>query len=101
MARCGSPATSASQHDAPAAVAAVVTEPDTVHVAMLQAPCSLSCWFLRACRLGRLQVLFWDVRVEKLLKKGKKADELLDLVWKPIHSVHLISLIGGRGCAPC
>ncbi|PNW72384.1 hypothetical protein CHLRE_16g674515v5 [Chlamydomonas reinhardtii] len=40
------------------------------------------------------KVLFWDVRVEKLLKKGKKADELLDLVWKPIHSVHLISLIG-------
>ncbi|GLC44506.1 hypothetical protein PLESTB_000065900 [Pleodorina starrii] len=40
------------------------------------------------------KVLFWDVRVEKLLKKGKKADDLLDLVWKPIHSVHLISLIG-------
>ncbi|KXZ55747.1 hypothetical protein GPECTOR_2g1297 [Gonium pectorale] len=40
------------------------------------------------------RVLFWDVRVEKLLKKGKKTDELLDLVWKPIHSVHLISLIG-------
>lgn len=45
----------------------------------------------------RPQVLFWDVRVERLLKKGNKraADELLDLVWKPTHAVHLISLIGG------
>lgn len=40
------------------------------------------------------RVLFWDARVERLLKKGKKADEVLDLVWKPIHAVHLISLIG-------
>lgn len=40
------------------------------------------------------KVMFWDVRVERLLKKGKKADDVLDLVWKPIHSVHLISLIG-------
>lgn len=44
--------------------------------------------------VGDLQVNFWDIRVEKLMKKGRKADDALDLIWKPIHSVHLISLLG-------
>lgn len=34
------------------------------------------------------------MRIEKLLKKGKRADDLLDLSWKPLLSVSLISLIG-------
>jgi hypothetical protein len=28
------------------------------------------------------------------MKKGRKAEDVLDLVWKPTHSVHVISLIG-------
>lgn len=40
------------------------------------------------------QVNFWDVRVDRLMKKGRKAEDPLDLVWKPTHSVHLISTIG-------
>jgi len=44
---------------------------------------------------GDGKVNFWDIRVERLMKKGRKADaDALDLVWKPIHSVHLISLLG-------
>ena len=40
------------------------------------------------------QIDFWDIRVEKLMKKGRRQDDSLDLVWKPLHSVHLISLLG-------
>lgn len=40
------------------------------------------------------QVNFWDIRVERLMKKGRKAEDALDLVWKPTHAIHLISLIG-------
>ncbi|KAF5836394.1 hypothetical protein DUNSADRAFT_5963 [Dunaliella salina] len=41
-----------------------------------------------------LQVNFWDVRVERLMKKGRKAEDSLELIWKPTHSIHIISLIG-------
>eukprot|EP00201_Polytomella_parva_P016255 CAMPEP_0175053992 /NCGR_PEP_ID=MMETSP0052_2-20121109/9244_1 /TAXON_ID=51329 ORGANISM="Polytomella parva, Strain SAG 63-3" /NCGR_SAMPLE_ID=MMETSP0052_2 /ASSEMBLY_ACC=CAM_ASM_000194 /LENGTH=254 /DNA_ID=CAMNT_0016318611 /DNA_START=324 /DNA_END=1085 /DNA_ORIENTATION=+ len=40
------------------------------------------------------KVLFWDVRVERLLKRGRRHEELADLVWKPTHMIHLVSLIG-------
>lgn len=44
---------------------------------------------------GDGKVNFWDIRVERLIKKGRKADaDMLDLVWKPTYSVHLISLLG-------
>jgi len=49
------------------------------------------------------QVNFWDVRVNRLMKKGRKAEDSLELVWKPTHSVHIISLIGGSSpdlCTP-
>lgn len=39
------------------------------------------------------KVMFWDMRLEKLLKKGRKVDDL-DLVWKPTHCVPLISVQG-------
>lgn len=41
-----------------------------------------------------VQVNFWDVRVDRLMKKGRKAEDSLDLIWKPTHFVHIISLIG-------
>lgn len=41
-----------------------------------------------------VQVLFWDVRVDKLLKKGNKRMDDAELVWKPMHSVHLLSVAG-------
>jgi hypothetical protein len=44
-----------------------------------------------------LQVLFWDVRVDKLLKKGNKRMDDAELVWKPMHSVHLLSVAGESG----
>ncbi len=44
-----------------------------------------------------MQVMFWDMRVDRLLKKGRKADESLDLVWKATHIVPLINLQGESG----
>ncbi|MEW5301410.1 MAG: hypothetical protein WDW36_004270 [Sanguina aurantia] len=41
------------------------------------------------------KIYFWDVRVDRLMKKGRKGgDDPADMVWKPTHSVHLISLLG-------
>jgi hypothetical protein len=40
--------------------------------------------------------MFWDVRLDKLLKKGKRVDET-EVVWKPMHVVHLLSVAGGVG----
>jgi len=51
------------------------------------------CSFI-ATTAGDGKVNFWDIRVDRLMKKGRKAEDSLDLVWKPTHSVHLISLIG-------
>eukprot|EP00798_Chlamydomonas_sp_ICE-L_P031615 gene31615-6811_t len=42
---------------------------------------------------GDGKVNFWDIRMEKLMKKGRKAEDPLDMAWKPTHSVHLISLL--------
>ena len=49
------------------------------------------------------QVNFWDIRVDRLMKKGRKTAEadLFDLVWKPTHSVPLVSLQGAEGGGPC
>ncbi|KAJ9521934.1 hypothetical protein QJQ45_024810, partial [Haematococcus lacustris] len=47
-----------------------------------------------ATTAGDGKVNIWDIRVDRLLKKGRKAEDLLDLVWKPLHCVHVISLIG-------
>jgi len=44
------------------------------------------------------QVNFWDVRVDRLMKKGRKAEDSLELLWKPTHSLHIISLIGVCVC---
>jgi hypothetical protein len=54
------------------------------------------------CSWACPQVLFWDVRVDKLLKKGNKRMDDAELVWKPMHSVHLLSVAGegGRRDAP-
>jgi hypothetical protein len=38
--------------------------------------------------------MFWDVRVEKLLKKGAKKLDESELVWRPMHVVNLLSLQG-------
>jgi hypothetical protein len=38
--------------------------------------------------------MFWDVRLDKLLKKGNKRMDETDIVWKPMHVVHLLSLAG-------
>lgn len=54
---------------------------------------SRECSFL-ATTAGDGKINFWDIRVDRLMKKGRKAEDALDLVWKPTHSVHLISLIG-------
>lgn len=43
------------------------------------------------------QVMFWDVRLDKLLKNGNKRVDEADIVWKPMHVVHLLSLAGERG----
>lgn len=43
------------------------------------------------------QVMFWDVRLDKLMKKGNKRVEEADLVWKPMHVVHLLSSAGAWG----
>lgn len=51
------------------------------------------CNFFASCAAdGRVN--FWDIRVEKLMKKGRRDDDLLQLVWKPTHSVPLLSLAG-------
>ncbi|GFH21503.1 inner dynein arm I1 intermediate chain IC140 [Haematococcus lacustris] len=39
-----------------------------------------------ATTAGDGKVNIWDIRVDRLLKKGRKAEDLLDLVWKPLHS---------------
>jgi hypothetical protein len=51
--------------------------------------------------------MFWDVRVEKLAKRagGRRVDEA-DVVWRPMHVVHLLNLqgeVGGGGglCLGC
>ena len=42
-----------------------------------------------------LQVNFWDIRVDRLMKKGRKPDaDMSDLIWRPSHSVLLVSLLG-------
>jgi hypothetical protein len=45
--------------------------------------------------------MLWDVRVEKLLKRGGRRVDEADVVWRPMHVVHLLSLQGGvlLGCA--
>jgi hypothetical protein len=40
------------------------------------------------------QVMFWDVRLDKLLKKGNKRVDETDVVWKPMHVVHVLSVAG-------
>lgn len=44
------------------------------------------------------QVMFWDVRLDKLLKKGNKRVDETDVVWKPMHVVHVLSVAGEPGC---
>lgn len=41
-----------------------------------------------------LQIMFWDVRLEKLLKKGNTRLDETEVVWKPMHVVHLLSVAG-------
>jgi hypothetical protein len=41
--------------------------------------------------------MFWDVRIDKLLKKGNKRMDDTELVWKPMHVVHLLS-VACEGC---
>lgn len=41
--------------------------------------------------------MFWDVRLDKLLKKGNKRVDETEVVWKPMHVVHLLSVAGGCG----
>ena len=49
-----------------------------------------------------LQVNFWDIRVDRLMKKGRKPDaDMSDLIWRPSHSVPLVSLLGERGVRKC
>ncbi|GAX83067.1 hypothetical protein CEUSTIGMA_g10493.t1 [Chlamydomonas eustigma] len=43
---------------------------------------------------GDGKVNFWDIRVDRLMKKGRKAADDSDLVWKPVHTVALVSLLG-------
>lgn len=38
--------------------------------------------------------MFWDLRIEKLLKKGNKRLDDSELVWRPMHVVHLLSMAG-------
>ncbi|KAF6260876.1 WD40-repeat-containing domain protein [Scenedesmus sp. NREL 46B-D3] len=59
------------------------------------------CFFASIAPDGK--VLFWDVRVDKLLKKGSKRVDDAELVWKPMHSVHLLSVAGNdfAGCRFC
>eukprot|EP00199_Chlamydomonas_sp_CCMP681_P000882 CAMPEP_0119110888 /NCGR_PEP_ID=MMETSP1180-20130426/32687_1 /TAXON_ID=3052 ORGANISM="Chlamydomonas cf sp, Strain CCMP681" /NCGR_SAMPLE_ID=MMETSP1180 /ASSEMBLY_ACC=CAM_ASM_000741 /LENGTH=447 /DNA_ID=CAMNT_0007097533 /DNA_START=21 /DNA_END=1364 /DNA_ORIENTATION=- len=47
-----------------------------------------------ATTAGDGKVYFWDMRMDRLIKKGRKVDDALDIVWKPTHAVHAISLIG-------
>ncbi|KAG1670681.1 hypothetical protein FOA52_010956 [Chlamydomonas sp. UWO 241] len=51
------------------------------------------CHFL-ATTGGDGKVNFWDIRMEKLFKKGRNKGGEEDLVWKPTHSVHMVSLLG-------
>lgn len=48
----------------------------------------------RAGYVHGLQVMFWDVRLDKLMKKGNKRVDEADVVWKPMHVVHLLSAAG-------
>jgi hypothetical protein len=43
-----------------------------------------------------MQVMFWDMRPDKLMKKGNKRVDEVDVVWKPVHVVHLLSAAGER-----
>jgi hypothetical protein len=54
------------------------------------------CCFIATCA-GDGKVLFWDVRVDKLVKKGTKRVDTDDLVWRPMHVVHLLSSQGEGG----
>jgi hypothetical protein len=40
------------------------------------------------------RVLFWDSRVERLLRKGRRAEDATEVAWKPSHSMHLLSSQG-------
>jgi len=42
--------------------------------------------------------MFWDVRLDKLLKKGNKRLDETEVVWQPMHVVHLLS-VAGRAAA--
>ena len=47
------------------------------------------------CTPRTTQVNFWDIRVDRLVKKGRKSEsDMSDLVWRPTHSVGLVSLLG-------
>lgn len=50
------------------------------------------CFFATTAADGK--IMFWDVRIEKLMKKGSRKVEDFELLWRPIHSVHLLSLQG-------
>ncbi|KAF8061413.1 bifunctional 3-dehydroquinate dehydratase/shikimate dehydrogenase [Scenedesmus sp. PABB004] len=60
------------------------------------------CFFASIAADGK--VLFWDARVDKLIKRGtKRADDataVAELVWRPMHAVHLLSAAGNdfAGC---
>ena len=48
-----------------------------------------------ATSAGDGRVNFWDIRFDKLAKKGRKQDEdVNNLVWRPTHSIHLMSSLG-------
>jgi len=51
------------------------------------------CHFL-ATTAGDGKVNFWDIRMDKLIKKGRNKGGDDDLVWKPCHSLHIVSLLG-------
>jgi hypothetical protein len=48
------------------------------------------CWVL-ATTAADGRVLFWDSRLERLLRKGRKAEDAATVVWRPSHSMHLLS----------
>ncbi|GMH45419.1 hypothetical protein BSKO_13376 [Bryopsis sp. KO-2023] len=41
------------------------------------------------------KVMFWDIRVERSMKKGQKGDSATGLQWRPIYTVALIGCEGG------
>eukprot|EP00775_Hariotina_reticulata_P012026 gene12026-12171_t len=56
------------------------------------------CFFTSIAADGK--VMFWDVRIDKLLKRGNKRMDDTELVWKPMHVVHLLSVASNdfAGC---